>query len=135
MSKPKKYNIVDTYFYDFHSLEISIETSKIMVSSIELELNTAASLNDHGNVYLLNKKLDTRKKLLLKQQEQLLEMKKVIKSFPENFKNSVYDIYYLAIVENKPVYQIAEELGFTHQYIYKIRSKILDDFKKYLEIT
>lgn len=135
MNKSKKYNIVDTYFYDYHSLEISIETSKIMLSSIELELNTASDSNDHGNVYLLKRKLEARRKLLDQQQKKLSEMKKIIKSFPNNFKDATYDIYYESIIKHKPATQVAIELGYSEQYVYKIRAQILNQFKNYLGIT
>ena len=135
MSRSKKYNIVDTYFYDYHSLEISIETSKIMLSSIEMELNTASNLNDHGNVYLLNNKLNARKKLLQEQQIKLIEMRRVIKTFPSNFKDAVYYIYYESIIKHKTACDVALKLGYSEQYVYKVRSKILNDFKNYLGIT
>jgi len=131
----KKYNIVDSYFYDYHSLEISIETSKIMISSIEIELDNAISFNDHGNVHLLKIKLDARKVLLKVQQQKLSEMKRIIKNFPENFKDAIYDIYYESIINHTPASEVASKLGYTKQYVYKIRSEIFNKFKNYIEIT
>ena len=135
MNKPKKYNIVDTYFYDYHSLQISIETSKIILKSLEMELDCEKESNNHGSVYLLNKKIISRKNLIDNLTEQLNTMEKIIDKFPNQLRGAEYNIFKESVLYNKSAHDVASELGYSEQYVYKIRSRILTNFKYYLEAT
>ena len=131
----KKYKIVNSYFYDYHTLQIAIETSNLILKSLEMELKCEEESNNTDRIFLLKEKIKSRKNLIDYMKNQLENMKKTIDKFPKQLKGAEYNIFRESIVNNKPASEIAHELGYSEQYVYKIRSQILSNFKNYLDVT
>ena len=83
----------------------------------------------------LEKLIIVREKLIVEQETSLNEMKNLIESFPNQLKDTEYEVYRLSIIENKSLPEISEKLCFTPQYIRVIRFRILDKFANYRRIT
>ena len=135
-----KYNKLDTYFYDYHVLAISVETSKIRLLSLKNERDTLKQLewltkDVQDEIKKLEKLIIVREKLIVEQETSLNEMKNLIESFPNQLKDTEYEVYRLSIIENKSLPEISEKLCFTPQYIRVIRFRILDKFANYRRIT
>ena len=131
-----KYKKLDTYYYDYHALAISLETSKIRKSCIEEEIKEYEEINPNYNeIKKLKALLMARNNIIAIQERELNAMKVVIESFPKHLKKIEYDVYYMSIIENKSVEEISKLLNYTPQYIRIIRTNLLNEFIRFQRAT
>ena len=135
MSNTGKYKKIDTYFYDYHALKISLETSIIRKECIEDEIKVFEDIDPNAKeIKSLRSLLIARENIINIQRTQLKKMKEVLDGFPKTLREAEYDVYYMSVVENKSVDEISNTLCFTAQYIREIRSKLIDKFTQYKRI-
>lgn len=134
--KNKKYKLVETYYYDYHQLLKSIETSKLLLESYRMELASYKQVSiSNTPITKLTNLCNARKKVIEKQKALAKEMQQVIENFPKRLNNIKYIVYKKTTVEGKSALETAAELNYTPQYIFKIKKEILDNFQDYLRTT
>lgn len=128
-------DILRTYYYDYHCLRISHQTSQIMLEADKMELEDAINNNGGDKVDAINRKIDARTKIVAKQELLLNNMSKVINGLPKQFNGIDHVVFQLRYMQGMTPEAIATQLCYSENYIYKISSKIIDKFGEYLKNT
>lgn len=131
----KQYKKLDTYYYDYHVLQMSLETSKISLDALTLELKDACIIgSDKEVIKHLEKRIKARQDILTQQEELLFKMGNIINGFPEKLKDVEYSIYKAIVIEQKTVAEISFELGYSQQYVRLVRSAMQNKFINFVRM-
>lgn len=126
-------DIIQSYYYDYQQLYMSVRTSEILLESLKLEHDELFLKSDTKSIetkQIMNK-IETSKKILGIKKELLEQMKKAIETFPEHLKRKEFEVWELSVIKNYTIEQVAEALFIVPAYVKEIKGRYKDKFFKY----
>lgn len=136
MANKKEKDIIKTYYYDYHQLKLSLQTSQILLDSYKLEIDELLFKNDKNKALInqIKTKIKIRENIIQHQKELLQKMEDVINEFPEHLKKMEFKVWEKSAIENKNTDEIARELIIVPEYVRRLKSRVQEDFCSYLKL-